>query len=219
MRLGTSRKIYIYIAIAWFLGFLRELPVLVGIRHASDNITVGSSCYYWPDQSANIFIFAVLFISQYLAPAVIFLVNFYRIKKRLTRLGGTLNVALADERERVKIMRRKKRTIRIMFMVLIIFLLFWTPNNVMYLLFQYAGDSNVTWNSNYYQFGIILGFSSSCVNPFLYAFQSKQFRVHCGKFLRKLLKARRKSRSMDASQSFTSSTVSGLRGRFHSSKL
>ncbi|XP_028398113.1 bombesin receptor subtype-3-like [Dendronephthya gigantea] len=210
-RLGKTRKTYVYIALAWFFGFARELPVIVGIRYTATNATVGTSCYYWPKQLPNIFIFSILFISQYLAPAVIFLINFHRIKKRINRLDKTLKTALGDARQRVKIMKSKARSIRIVLMVLITFLICWTPNNIMYLLFQYGNVSDVEWSSDYYQFGIILGFSSSCINPFLYAFQSKQFRIHCGKLFRKIFKIGKKGQPLDASQSFTTSTAQGTK--------
>ena len=188
MRLGITKKTYIYIGLAWFFGFARELPVIVGIRYSATKATVGTSCYYWPEQLASIFIFSLLFISQYVIPAGIFLYNFYRIKKRINTLDTSLKTALGQPKQRVEIMKSKRRTIRIVLMVLVTFLVCWTPNNIMYLLFQYGHVSDVSWSSDYYQFGIILGFSSSCINPFLYAFQSKQFRVHCGKVLRKIFK-------------------------------
>ncbi len=112
-RLGTTTKTYVYIGLAWFFGFARELPVLVGITYTDKDAQVGTSCYYWPKQLPSIFIFSCLFISQYILPAVIFFINFYRIKKRLNRLDSTLKTALGDERQRIKIMKSKQRTIRI----------------------------------------------------------------------------------------------------------
>ena len=208
-RLGISTKNYVYIGLAWFFGFARELPVLVGIRYTASNATVGTSCYYWPKQLPNIFIYSCLFISEYLLPAVIFAINFYRIKKRLNRLDSTLKTALGDERQRVKIVKSKERTIRIVFILLVTFLICWTPNNIMYLLFQYGDVSKVRWSSDFYQFGMILGFSSCCLNPFLYAFQSREFRKHCGEVLTNVFQSDRTARRpLDASQSFTASTMS-----------
>ena len=219
-RLGTTTKIYVYIGLAWFFGFARELPVLVGITYTDKNAQVGTSCYYWPKQLPSIFIFTCLFISQYILPAVIFFINFYRIKKRLNRLDSTLKTALGDERQRIKIIKSKQRTIRIVFIVLVTFLICWTPNNIMYLLFQYGNVPSVEWHSDVYQFGIILGFSSCCLNPFLYAFQSKQFRIHCWKVLRKIFNVGGAGAlPLDASQSFTSSTVFGTRVKSKTSRM
>lgn len=209
-RLGITKKTYIYIGLAWFFGFARELPVIVGIRYSATKATVGTSCYYWPKQLPSIFVFSLLFFSQYIIPAAIFLYNFYRIRKRINTLDTSLKTALDQPKQRVEIMKSKRRTIRIVLMVLVTFLVCWTPNNIMYLLFQYGHVSDVAWSSDYYQFGIILGFSSSCINPFLYAFQSKQFRVHCGKVFRKIFKigapARSKPRAA-TTESIISSTV------------
>lgn len=208
-RLGITRKTYIYIGLAWFFGFARELPVIVGIRYGAANATVGTSCYYWPKQLPSVFIFSLLFISQYIIPAAIFFYNFYRIKKRIHTLDVSLKTALGQPKQRVEIMKSKRRTIRIVLMVLVTFLMCWTPNNIMYLLFQYGNVSDVDWSTDYYQFGIILGFSSSCINPFLYAFQSKQFRVHCGKVFRKIFNIGQpgSKRRAGTTESITSSTV------------
>ena len=219
-RLGTTMKTYVYIGLAWFFGLARELPVLVGIRYTATEATVGTSCYYWPSYLANAFIYSFLFISEYLLPAVIFFINFYRIKKRLNQLDSTLKTALGDKRQRVIIMKSKKRTIRIVFVLLVSFLICWTPNNIMYLLFQFGDVSKVVWSSDYYQFGIILGFSSCCLNPFLYAFQSKDFRSHCGKVFRKIFKLNRTGTlPLDGSTSFTSSTVLSAKSNLTKMKL
>ena len=186
-RLGATRNTFVYIGLAWLFGLARELPVLIGMRYTATNATVGTSCYFWPGELPNVLIFSCLFVSEYLAPAVIFLINFYRIKKHLSRLDATLNTTLRDAKQRVKIMKNKTRSIRIVLVVLVAFLVCWTPNNIMYLLFQYGNMSEVRTNSNNYQIGIILGFSSCCLNPFLYAFQSREFRIHCGKVFKKVL--------------------------------
>ncbi|XP_046855191.1 neuropeptide FF receptor 2-like [Xenia sp. Carnegie-2017] len=209
IRVTTSRKTIIHIALAWFFALLRELPVLVGIRYTATNATVGASCYYWPSYEVNAFIFSCLFVSEYLAPAIIFFINFYRIRKRMICLNGTLKFALVNERQRVKIMQSKEKTIRVVLLVLVSFLILWTPNNIMYFLFQFANVSKVTWSSNYYQLGIILGFSSSCLNPFLYAFQSRKFRNQCKAVFLETFSCRREAWQRIHTSTFTSSNETG----------
>ena len=190
-RLGATRKTYMYIGLTCFIGFARELPVIIVTRYTAENATVGTSCYYWPKElPIDVIIYPCLFITNYVIPAMIFLINFYRIKKHLNRLDTTLMTTLGDGRQRVKIIKTKEKSIRIVFIVLIAFLICWTPNNILYLLFQYGDMSVVKWHSNYYQVGIILGLSSACLNPFLYAFQSRHFRIHCINVFQKALQKR-----------------------------
>ncbi|XP_046855190.1 galanin receptor type 1-like [Xenia sp. Carnegie-2017] len=186
MRVATW-KTYVYIGIAWFFGFLREIPVLVGIRYTAINATIGTSCYYWPSKTTNIFVFSILFLTQYVFPSIVFLVNFSRTTKHIRRLDKTLKLGIQDERERIKTVKGKKRSIRIVLIVLLVFLLFWTPNNIMYFLLQIGKNSDVVWSSDVYQMGIILGFSSSSMNPIIYAFQSKEFRKNCANVFRQFI--------------------------------
>ena len=224
-RLGITKKTYIYIALAWFFGFVRELPFIIGIRYTATNATVGTCPFYRSEKIPIISLYSCLFVIQYLIPTVIFLINFYRIKKCLNRLDTTSKIALIDNRQRVKLLRRKERTIRIVLVVLLTFLICWTPNTIMYLSYKFWNVSTVKWTSNYYQFGIILGFSSSCLNPFIYAFQSKEFRSYCEKVFRNIFKvASTEKQTIDTCREVTtgntSSVISGPAGfKFNTSKI
>ena len=206
IRLGIPRKTYFYIIGAYLTAFIVQIPTIVGIRWAGASGTVSYCKYDWPSDTVSTIIYAVVFVCHFILPATIFIFNFYRIKKCLTKLDGHLRRSFGDARQRVKIMKSKEKTIRIVFVVMAAFFVLWTPNHVMYFLFQFGKIHHFRWNSNYYQAGIILGFSSSWLNPFLYAFQSRDFRSHCRKVFGKMLGGRVIGQLQSSSQS-TSSTV------------
>ena len=208
VRLGIPRKTYFYIAGAYLAGLIVQIPTVVGIRWAGVNGTVSVCTYDWPSDTISTIIYAVVFLCHHMIPAAIFIINFYRIKRCLTRLDGNLRRSIGDANQRIKIMKCKEKTIRIVFVVMVAFFVLWTPNHVMYFLFQFGEMHNLRWNSNYYQVGIILGFSSSWLNPFLYAFQSREFRSHCRKVFRKMFGKVFAGQSLDSSQSGCSGSIS-----------
>ncbi|XP_028398385.1 phe13-bombesin receptor-like [Dendronephthya gigantea] len=208
VHLGIPRKTYFYIAAAYLAALIIQIPTIVGIRYAGVNGTVNFCTYVWPSETVSTIIYAVVFICHFVIPAAIFIINFYRIKRCLTKLDENLRRSIGDAKGRIKIMKSKEKTIRIVFVVMVAFFVLWTPNHVMYFLFQFGEIHNLRWNSNYYQVGIILGFSSSWLNPFLYAFQSRDFRSHCRKVFRKMFGKWFVGQLKDSSQSGnTSSTL------------
>lgn len=204
---SASRKTYAYIVFAWLIGLVIQLATLVGVTYSKSDPTIGNYCSYISESPAvRTSIYACTFTLQYVVPAVIFIINFYRIQKCLTKLDDNLKRSFGDGRQQLKVMEKKKKTVRIVFVVSVAFFVCWTPNNVMYFLFQYGG-MDIAWDSDLYQAGIVLGFFNSCINPFLYAFQSQDFRSHCRKIFKKMFGIKGKNRQPGQSTSKTTSSI------------
>ena len=187
----TSKKTVLLIAGAWFIGFIIQLPTVIGIDFTKGNSSIGNHCVYkWKSETQRTLIFVFAFTFQYIIPALIFIVNFYRIQQCLAKFDRDLKQRFSDSYKLInvdiKVMKKKRKTVRIVFVASLAFFICWTPNNIMYFLFQYAGRKDISWCNSGFQFGIILGFFNSCVNPFLYSFQSRDFRSHCKKILKKM---------------------------------
>ena len=186
----TSRKTAIYISAAWSIGIFINLPMIIGVKYSKSHPNIGNYCAYdWSPLSLTFY--ACTFMLQFLIPAIIFIVNFYRVRKYLGKLDDNLKSGFESSGQMLRALEQKKKTVRIVFVVSAAFFVCWTPNNVMYFMFQYGGSKDITWDSALYQIGIILGFLNSCINPFLYAFQSDGFRNHCRKVLRELFATRK----------------------------
>ena len=183
----TSSKTYLFILAAWVMGFIIQLPYIIGIVSVDSNATVGNHCSYtWKNLTTITFVFIYTISLLYVVPALIFILNVYRTKVCMDRFDRELQASFDNEVQRLKVIKRKRKTARVMLVVTLSFFVCWTPDNIMFLIFQYGGSKELSYNSDIFQLGMMLGFLNSCLNPFLYGFQSKEFRSHCKKVLKKL---------------------------------
>ncbi|XP_071476847.1 somatostatin receptor type 5-like [Diadema antillarum] len=63
---------------------------------------------------------------------------------------------------------------RTFFLVILVFMLCWAPNQFLFLAYNLGAD--VDFTKQYYHFTVILAMCNSCVNPFIYVFKHKTFR-------------------------------------------
>ena len=183
----TSTNKAFYICGVWLIALVLHIPTLIGITFTDSKPSIGNYCSFaWKTATISRSVYAFVFTFNYVLPAVIFAVNLYRTQKCLAKLDENLKQSFTRKHQCAKVMEKKRKTIRTVFVLSAAFFICWTPNKVMYFLFQYGGMTGISWNSDFYQAGVILGFFNSCINPFLYAFHSKDFRSHCKKVLEKM---------------------------------
>ena len=180
----TSRKTVIAITSALLLGLVVQIPVIVGVEYTKENATISNYCTYkWKDKSATFFVYLSSLTFQYLIPAGIFVLNFIRIRKCLVNLDDVLKRQSGYRlgKKNQGAIKQKRRTIKTVFIIVVAFFVCWTPNTIMFFVFQYAGASSLAANSSIFEVSVVLAFSSAWVNPMLYSFQSTEFRKHCKK--------------------------------------
>ena len=76
------------------------------------------------------------------------------------------------------ILERKTNAIAVWKIVILVFIVCIVPNKVLYCVFHFVKIHALRWNSVPFQIGMLLRFTNSCINPFLYNFLSKEFRHH-----------------------------------------
>nr|XP_033786314.1 C-C chemokine receptor type 5-like [Geotrypetes seraphini]XP_033786315.1 C-C chemokine receptor type 5-like [Geotrypetes seraphini] len=89
--------------------------------------------------------------------------------------------------------KNKHKAARLIFIIMIVFFLFWTPHNVVYLLlaFHDKGSLNNCESSKNLdlaaQWTEVVSFIHCCLNPLIYAFAGEKFRIYLSSIFRKLI--------------------------------
>jgi len=91
-------------------------------------------------------------------PATIFVINFIRIRKCLVNLDDILKRQAGCNKghQSTAAIRRKRKTIKTVFIIVLAFFICWTPNTIMFFVFQYAGATSLPANSVTFEVSVIL---------------------------------------------------------------
>ena len=166
------------------LGFVTQIQALIGSHYSEQNATVGNSCVYISDTILMQVLYYNSFIFTCVIPTIILIVCFRQINQCLSRTETNF-ISFLDGYKRKNnretkiqnLMTKRKQTIDTVKLVVVIFLICVIINGVVFLVLHPVTKlTNLGWNSNTYQFTIMLRFSSSFINPMLYGFKSKAFR-------------------------------------------
>ena len=129
-------------------------------------------------------------------PVVIILVTYIKIAHRLwfrPIIGDTYDQRREDERR----LKEKKRVIRMLIVIVVLFTLCWLPFFAcqVYLTFNYDVNRNILIENDtriMVAFFQLVGYSNSCTNPVVYWFMNDNFQQH---FLQTCCLARRPRRA------------------------
>ncbi|XP_032268067.1 C-C chemokine receptor type 2 [Halichoerus grypus] len=87
--------------------------------------------------------------------------------------------------------KKRHKAVRLIFVIMIVYFLFWAPNNIVLLLVTFQESFNVSNCQSTSQLDQImqvtetLGMTHCCVNPIIYAFVGEKFRRYLSTFFRK----------------------------------
>ncbi|NXN85970.1 NPFF2 protein, partial [Bombycilla garrulus] len=129
----------------------------------------------WPDPALRKIYTTVLFANIYLAPLSLIVVMYARI-------GISLSHAAAGKRgqeQRRSVWKRKRKAIKMLVVVTLLFTLSWLPLWTLMLLSDYASLSDLQLqliNIYIYPFAHWLAFFNSSINPIIYGFCNENFR-------------------------------------------
>ncbi|XP_051958218.1 pyroglutamylated RF-amide peptide receptor-like [Xyrauchen texanus] len=126
-----------------------------------------------------------IMVALFLLPLVAMLLLYSRIGIELwihKRVGDSSVLSTMNHREINKISRRKKRAVKMMIAIVLLFTVCWAPFHVVHMLFEY---NDLEKNYNEVTVNMIIavvqaiGFSNSFNNPIVYAFMNENFKKSC----------------------------------------
>ncbi|UTM04308.1 membrane protein E1 [Equid gammaherpesvirus 2] len=152
----------------WFLAGLLSLPEFFFHGHQDDNGRVQCDPYY-PEMSTNVWrrahVAKVIMLSLIL-PLLIMAVCYYVIIRRLLRRPS----------------KKKYKAIRLIFVIMVAYFVFWTPYNIVLLLSTFHAtllNLQCALSSNLDMALLItktVAYTHCCINPVIYAFVGEKFR-------------------------------------------
>ncbi|KAM9657901.1 G-protein coupled receptor 83 [Trichechus inunguis] len=175
-RISITRGV-IYIVVIWTMATFFSLPhaicqKLFTFKYSED--TVRSLCLPDFPEPADLFwkyLDLATFVLLYILPLFIISVAYARVAKKLW-LCNTIGDVTTEQY--LALRRKKKKTIKMLMLVVVLFALCWFPLNCYVLLLS----SKVirTNNAIYFAFHWF-AMSSTCYNPFIYCWLNENFRV------------------------------------------
>lgn len=172
------------ISIIWLAGGIMAAPFAYGLRVAKgpypyfpENSTVIPEINYCDNvnMSADVFEWyrTTLVLLQYFLPLIVISYAYARVA--FTLWGATAPGNAQSDRD-TNIMRNKKKVIKMLVIVVVLFALCWLPLQT-YNILQNITDINEYKYINIFWFGFDwLAMSNSCYNPFVYAIYNEKFK-------------------------------------------
>ena len=169
----TVKKATIMIICVWSMGIVMNSFFLYTYK----NTDVGSCALNWPSKAWQTFLGVANFCVIYLIPLTIQGLSYWQIMSNLHKSAMAMRQSLSDGRENQlsrDLLRARKKVIKMLLIVVVTFAICWAPNQFMF--FAYMCGWNLDFSAWYYHASVLIAFCNSCVNPFIYGFQSKQYR-------------------------------------------
>ncbi|XP_071784560.1 galanin receptor 2b-like [Asterias amurensis] len=192
-------KVGVAMTVCWALGFGLNIYAVVLFREEN------GQCVPNPIHGSNILGVIVAFL-EYILPVGVMFFAYIRIgvemKRGAARVGPAPAAHLpggANAPDMAKsLLRARRNTFKMLLIVFITFVICWTPNQVIYLMFNLG--FRFTLKEWYYYLSIAMVGTNSCVNPFIYALKYRQFR----KGLRRIFsRAREQTENFGTEQSLS----------------
>ena len=168
-RLFTPKRVTVTIIIIWLSAFtINTLCIYV-------NFIRGNQCVVeFPSLPFQKFIGVSYFLVEYLLPVFIMvcahILTIRSLKKRAQTLSG--GKATQD----LRLLAARRRVIETLFIVVIIFIICWTPDQFGFLAFSVGLVGFSHMYSPIYRSFVVLAFVNSCANPIIYAARNANFR-------------------------------------------
>ncbi|KAL8620756.1 hypothetical protein ACOMHN_041930 [Nucella lapillus] len=181
MSIRNERNTWLAVAVTWIIILLGHVPLvfdhgIVHYMHIRENRT---TCTYLSQDSHRGRVFSSSFLTfGYVVPLGIVCCLYGLMLKRL------LYGVVPGGNQSAESIRAKKRVTRMVIIVVIIFAVCWLPIQIILVLQQFKVYPNTEVPFVGLQMASnCLAYMNSCVNPFLYAFLSDNFRRSFRKFL------------------------------------
>ena len=165
----------------FLLSFITQTPTIYRAHYSQKNGTIGNVCAYNSNSVEIQLLHYASFLFNCVVPTIIMFLCFCQINQHLSRAITDLRFSLGayeNAEEKIQIfMKKRKRTIELTKMMVLLFVICAFIDKLFYLILRPVTNlTKVEWNSPLFQVAVMLRISNSFVNPILFSFKSKVFR-------------------------------------------
>ncbi|XP_071810485.1 octopamine receptor beta-2R-like [Asterias amurensis] len=169
-------KVGVVMAVCWLFPFSLEF-----IRSFSFYKEENGRCVVIPIAGSTTIGVVTVFL-QYVLPVAVMLFAYIRIGVEMKRGAARVGPAPAQHLPNranapdmaESLLKARRKTFKLLVVVFVTFVICWTPNETIFLLFNLGMDIDLTeW---FYSLSVAMVATNSCVNPIIYAFKYRQFR-------------------------------------------
>ncbi|XP_077989297.1 substance-P receptor-like [Glandiceps talaboti] len=160
----TTPKAFVLIVISWLIAFLANTfaPIIYEF--------VGDSCVMvWPSLAYMQFSGVAIFLTTYFVPILLTCYAYNAMFKQINVVNATSQIPVDVEK-----VRARRNLLKMLSVVVAAFFICWTPNQ--WIFFAANCGAPIDFESWYYEGSALFAITNSCINPFIYAFRSRQFR-------------------------------------------
>ncbi|KAB7495852.1 Prolactin-releasing peptide receptor [Armadillidium nasatum] len=166
---------YLIVICIWIFSLTATLPYALYIEHAKYKGRFYCE-EFWPSETIRRIFSVFTAVMQFVIPFIIILICYVKISVRMSERAKTKPGSKSIKKDEID-RDRKRRTNRMLISMVTIFGISWLPMNVIHL----AGDYYINatrWSYYNLCFFIshVVAMSSTCYNPFLYAWLNENFR-------------------------------------------
>ncbi|XP_041478595.1 galanin receptor 2a-like [Lytechinus variegatus] len=172
-RFFTPRTTALIICSIWLIAFLIN-TVSFYVHYVVD----GKCAFGFSTPSFQKFIGVFYFIAEYLVPVfIMILAHVLTIRTLRERAQVRLHSSEhQSQRPNNRLLQARRRVIEMLFIVVVIFIICWTPDQFGFLAFTVGIIDFSHFNSPIYRSFVVLAFVNSCANPVIYAARNPNFR-------------------------------------------
>ena len=169
------------IFLIFLLSFITQTPTIYRAHYSKKNVTIGNACAYNSNSVEMQLLHYASFFFNCVVPTIIMLLCFRQINQYFSKTIADLRLSLGayeNAEEKIQIfMKKRKRTIELTKMMVLLFVICAFIDKLFYLILRPVTNlTKVEWNSPLFQVAVMLRISNSFVNPILFSFKSKVFR-------------------------------------------
>ena len=170
-RIFTQKNTVIIIACIWLFGF-----VLNTFGYYETFVVGGQCVHIIVSVNFQRFLGVAIFLVEYLIPMIIMLATNIRTIQLLQKQANAFRGNDGKNTPAVTMLRARRRVVYMLLVVIIAFIICWSPDQVAFLGFNLGIVPFEFAFGDVYRAFIALAFSNSCLNPAIYIITNRNFR-------------------------------------------